>query len=88
MRRRVSGHLLAAMAGAPSPALAAAPQAALAVEPQAYPIDAWELYRSRFVSAEGRVVDNDNGSISHSEGQGYGMPLTVAARDRANFDKL
>ncbi|WP_062120614.1 glycosyl hydrolase family 8 [Aureimonas sp. AU40] len=90
----MSGLLLAAMAGmatltgAASPDLAAAPQAALAVEPQDYLIGAWELYRSRFVSPEGRVVDDDNGSISHSEGQGYGMLLAVAAGDRANFDKL
>ena len=31
----------------------------------------------------GRVVDTGNGLISHSEGQGYGMLLAVAAGDRA-----
>ena len=30
----------------------------------------WEAYRSRFVEDSGRVVDNANGNISHSEGQG------------------
>lgn len=46
----------------------------------------WQAYKSRFVSADGRVVDNGNGGISHSEGQGYGMLLAVAADDRRGFE--
>jgi endoglucanase len=34
------------------------------------------------------VVDTGNGMISHSEGQGYGMVLAVAAGDRAVFDRI
>ena len=50
--------------------------------------EAWRLYRSRFVTSAGRVVDTANNMISHSEGQGYGMLLAVAADDRATFDLI
>ncbi len=33
--------------------------------------DGWRQYKERFVTSDGRVVDNANGGISHSEGQGY-----------------
>jgi endoglucanase len=46
---------------------------------------AWQNYRTRFVMADGRVVDNANGGISHSEGQGYALLLAVAFRDQATF---
>lgn len=49
---------------------------------------AWRDYKARFISEQGRVVDTANGGISHSEGQGYGMLLAVAAEDRATFDAL
>ena len=35
----------------------------------------WERWQERFVDATGRVIDNANGDISHSEGQGYGLWL-------------
>jgi len=47
----------------------------------------WQVYKLKFIE-EGRVVDTGNGNISHSEGQGYGMLLAVAARDRPTFDRL
>lgn len=47
----------------------------------------WEGFRTRFV-IDGRVIDVDNGGITHSEGQGYGMLLAVAADDRHSFDAL
>lgn len=50
--------------------------------------DAWRAYKARFVTESGRVVDTANGNISHSEGQGYGMLLAVAADDRAAFDAI
>jgi endoglucanase len=75
------------MAAAFGPAAAASP-APVAIQPVDYLVGGWELYRSRFVTEEGRVVDDDNGSISHSEGQGYGMLLAVAAGDRASFETL
>ncbi len=48
----------------------------------------WEAYRSAFIEDNGRVVDNANGNISHSEGQGYGLLLALAANDRASFEKI
>lgn len=48
----------------------------------------WDLYKQQFVKPDGRVIDNVNGSISHSESQGYGMVLAVAANDRAAFKKI
>jgi endoglucanase len=48
----------------------------------------WRLYQSRFISADGRVIDTGNGGISHSEGQGYGMLLAVAFDDPDQFARL
>ncbi len=45
----------------------------------------WAGYKARFVTADGRVVDNANGDVSHSEGQGYGLLLAAAADDRDGF---
>lgn len=47
----------------------------------------WQAYRERFIE-QGRVVDHQQGDISHSEGQGYGMLMAVAAGDRERFDSL
>lgn len=55
--------------------------------PGDYLAGAWWLYKSVFVD-EGRVVDQANGGISHSEGQGYGMLMAVAANDQAGFEAL
>ena len=54
----------------------------------AVPADAWNLYRQKFVTAEGRVVDDVNGGISHSESQGYGLLLACLAGDRATFASI
>ena len=48
----------------------------------------WRAYLARFVSSTGRVIDTADGDISHSEGQGYGMLLAVAANDRAAFERI
>jgi endoglucanase len=40
------------------------------------------------VTEAGRVVDTAKGLISHSEGQGYGLLLAVAAGDRSTFDRI
>jgi endoglucanase len=48
----------------------------------------WRLFKQRFVSPEGRVVDTGNQDVSHSEGQGVGMLLAVAFDDRETFDLL
>ena len=49
---------------------------------------AWDSYRARFVMADGRVVDDANGGISHSEGQGTAMLIAVGARDDAAFARI
>ena len=48
----------------------------------------WANWKTRFVTEQGRVVDTGNGMISHSEGQGYGMLLAVAANDRPAFERI
>jgi len=64
----------------------AAPAVAGASATPAY-LELWQTYRQRFIR-DGRVLDMDNGGISHSEGQGYGMLLAEAAGDRQTFDQL
>ena len=48
----------------------------------------WQSWKSRFLTEQGRVIDTANGAISHSEGQGYGMLLAVAANDRPAFERI
>jgi len=48
----------------------------------------WERFKTRFISAEGRVIDTGNGHISHSEGQGVGMLLAVAHDDQTTFENI
>ena len=50
--------------------------------------DDWVAYSDRFVQDDGRVVDDANGGISHSEGQGYGLLLAFSAGDRATFERI
>ena len=52
------------------------------------PVEAWAQYKTRFVSPEGRVIDDANGNISHSEGQGYGLLLAYLADDQPAFDLI
>jgi endo-1,4-beta-D-glucanase Y len=47
----------------------------------------WAAYRDRFVMADGRVVDDANGAISHSEGQGW-SPARLSADDRGTFERI
>ncbi len=48
----------------------------------------WDHFKARFMSRDGRVIDNMNGDISHSEGQGFAMLLAVRLDDRDAFDRL
>src|SRR5258707_14050783 len=50
--------------------------------------DGWRQYKDRFVTSEGRVVDNANGDISHSEGQGYVMLIAERLEDRPTFEAV
>ncbi|MBP2486890.1 glycosyl hydrolase family 8 [Rhizobium leguminosarum] len=49
---------------------------------------AWSAYKAKFLDATGRIVDNGNGNISHSEGQGYGMLLAYLAASPADFEQI
>ncbi|MBV8890235.1 MAG: endoglucanase [Alphaproteobacteria bacterium] len=48
----------------------------------------WPAYRDRFVTSDGRVLDDANQQITHTEGQGWAMLLAEAAGDRASFDRI
>ena len=87
--------LMAAVCGAPAFAQTTAPGSPARPDARSMPLagtlkdaDAWRAYKARFVSEAGRVVDTANKGVSHSEGQGYGMLLAVAADDRATFDAI
>ena len=77
-------------------AVAAAPKLApLDLDSSAVPLggklrspEFWAAYKARFVTDQGRIIDTANGLISHSEGQGYGMLLAVAANDRPAFERI
>ncbi len=101
-RRCLSGALGALLGGlallaAPGPAAAAPPAPAPAYSSAAYtsaayvgtadPAD-WAAFRSRFLTTDGRVIDNANGGVSHSEGQGYGMLLAAYYGDRPSFELM
>jgi endo-1,4-beta-D-glucanase Y len=74
------------LAGSPSSLRAAEPPGAAHVPPWLQ--KAWHLYVSSFTTPEGRVIDNGNGGISHSEGQGYAMLIAVRAQDRQSFERI
>ena len=57
-------------------------------DPWRLPRRDWSLFKKRFVSPEGQVIDNGNGGITHSEGQGYGMLIAEAYGDRSTFDRI
>ncbi len=78
MRRRVLASAALALALA-LPANAAEPRVRA---------DEWALYKSRFLDASGRIVDNANGNVSHSEGQGYGLLLAYLAASPTDFEQI
>ena len=60
----------------------------LRAEPDAWPVGTWNAYKSKYLTPEGRIIDDGNKSISHSEGQGYGMLLAVLADDQPAFSSI
>ena len=57
-------------------------------EPTTWPAGSWFKWKTAFLQPDGRIVDNVNGDISHSEGQGYGMLLAVMANDPDAFASI
>jgi len=54
-----------------------------AIDPQA-----WTAYKAKFLDPNGRIIDDGNGGISHSEGQGYGLLLAYLANNPADFEQI
>ncbi|MBY5567270.1 endoglucanase [Rhizobium leguminosarum] len=81
MRRWRALLLAASVALAPGGAPAVAQQAMINA-------GAWSAYKAKFLDASGRIIDNGNGNISHSEGQGYGMLLAYLAASPADFEQI
>ncbi|USH04932.1 endoglucanase [Grimontia kaedaensis] len=48
----------------------------------------WRVFKTSYISSDGRVIDNGNKGISHSEGQGYGMLIAEYFNDEDSFQKL
>ena len=48
----------------------------------------WRLFRDRFLTPEGRLLDTGNAGVSHSEGQGWGLMFAAAFGDRDAFDRI
>ena len=48
----------------------------------------WLDYKAGFIDELGRIIDTGNANISHSEGQGYGLLLSVRNNDKQTFDKI
>ena len=86
MVKRIMARLLfaASLFACPSAMANDKPLAGALVKDQAL----WQAYARQFVTSAGRVIDNVNGGISHSESQGYGMLLAVAANDKAAFERI
>ncbi|MGC4252383.1 MAG: glycosyl hydrolase family 8 [Sphingobium sp.] len=50
--------------------------------------DRWTSFKAAFLDPSGRIVDNGNGGVSHSEGQGYGLYLALVHDDAAAFNLI
>ena len=48
----------------------------------------WDAYSARFIDAQGRVIDPQGGGRTTSEGQAYALFFSLAANDRACFDRV
>jgi len=48
----------------------------------------WDYYKSHFIAPDGRVIDLFQNRISHSEGQGYGLLLSLQNNDKATFENI
>nr|WP_225922981.1 cellulose synthase complex periplasmic endoglucanase BcsZ [Pseudomonas farris] len=78
--RRLSAVLALAL-------LAPAIVAATPCELPAWPL--WQTYATRFVQADGRVLESSlENNHSTSEGQSYGMLFALIGNDQPRFDKL
>ena len=83
MHRRAFLSLLVAAATLPHFAFADAGEAMPVTDDAA-----WASWKSAFLMGDGRVVDQLQQDASHTEGQGYGLVLSVYHGDRAAFEAI
>ncbi|MGB7313102.1 MAG: glycosyl hydrolase family 8 [Nodosilinea sp.] len=50
-------------------------------------LESWQAYRSRFIQADGRVIDREDGDRTVSEGQAYAMLRAVTINDPDTFKR-
>ncbi len=86
-RRAVLMAGLAGMGWAGMAATGPAQAKPYVARPLSSDVQAWGLFRERFLR-DGRIVDDGNGSISHSEGQGVGLLAAATTGDRASFEQM
>lgn len=60
----------------------------VAAQRAAIDAQAWAAYKAKFLDQNGRIVDNGNNGVSHSEGQGYGLLLAYLANSQADFEQI
>ena len=48
----------------------------------------WGEFKHQFINSEGRVSDNGNGGISHTEGQGFAMLMAAYYDDPSSFERI
>lgn len=48
----------------------------------------WQSFATRFMTDDGRIKDTANGSMTHSESQGYGMLLAWMAGAAPDFERI
>ncbi|MGD1956843.1 MAG: glycosyl hydrolase family 8 [Sphingomonadales bacterium] len=51
-------------------------------------VSEWAVYKSLYLTPDGRILDTFNNKITHTEGQGTGMLLAAAANDRTTFAQI
>jgi len=49
---------------------------------------AWSEFKQQFMTVDGRILDNGNNDISHSESQGYGLLFAVYFDDDEAFETI
>lgn len=52
------------------------------------PWSLWSAYASRFIDAQGRVIDPQGGGRTTSEGQSYALFFALVNNDQARFDQV
>ncbi len=88
MRKKAALWFLVGFVGAAIVACFLTPFVYGLLYPYSLPRSDWSLFKKRFISPEGRVIDTGNENVSHSEGQGYGLLIAVAYEDRRTFDLI